>query len=181
MRFISSLLILIICSLCIWLVCMNYYQAIISKIENANIIVVSKQEMQLSLIDYNGDTVFCAPIAAGSAHGNKLKEGDMRTPEGVFTIVDIQNSSRWTHDFNDGKGKITGAYGRYFIRLKVPGHKGIGIHGTHLPESIGSRATEGCIRLHNNDLERLVTLIRPPMAVIITPAAKDECANNNQR
>ena len=167
---------------CTWLACSYYHQKIISKIENANIIVISKQDMQLNLIDYKGDTLLCAPIAAGKAYGNKQKQGDMRTPEGVFKIVDIQNASKWTHDFHDGKGEIEGAYGNYFIRLKIPGHKGIGIHGTHAPESIGSRATEGCIRLSNDDLERLVALIYPPLTVVITPSATDERANlENQK
>jgi hypothetical protein len=33
------------------------------------------------------------------------------------------------------------------------GHQGIGIHGTHDDNSIRTRATEGCIRLKNEDLE----------------------------
>lgn len=133
--------------------------------------------MQLKLINYKGDTLFSAPIATGKAYGNKQEQGDMRTPEGVFKVADIQNASKWTHDFHDGKGEIEGAYGPYFIRLKVPGHKGIGIHGTHAPESIGSRTTEGCIRLNNDDLKQLVSLIYPPQTIIITPAAMDESIN----
>ena len=58
-------------------------------------------------------------------------------------------------------------------RLETPGHKGIGIHGTHDPLSIGTRATEGCIRIKNSELEQLVSLIRVPTTVIITPAVKD--------
>lgn len=163
-----------------WWVCRHYYQGVISKIENANILVISKQDMRLSLISYKGDTLFCAPIAVGKAYGNKRKRGDMRTPEGVFQVVDIQDASHWTHDFGDGKGEIAGAYGNHFIRLAVPGHTGIGIHGTHAPESIGTRATEGCIRLNNDDLERLVELIYPPLTVVITPAAGDERVNEEK-
>ena len=163
-----------------WWVCRHYYQGVISKIENANILVISKQDMRLSLISYKGDTLFCAPIAVGKAYGNKRKRGDMRTPEGVFQVVDIQDASHWTHDFGDGKGEIAGAYGNHFIRLAVPGHTGIGIHGTHAPESIGPRATEGCIRLNNDDLERLVELIYPPLTVVITPAAGDERVNEEK-
>ena len=63
----------------------------------------------------------------------------------------------------------------------VPGHTGIGIHGTHAPESIGTRATEGCIRLNNDDLERLVDLIYPPLSVVITPSARDEGMNTKSK
>lgn len=143
------------------------------QVKNARIILISKQEMKLRLIDYKGNELFCAPVATGKNKGNKQKKGDMRTPEGVFQVSDIQDASGWTHDFGDGKGEISGAYGNHFIRLSVPGQKGIGIHGTHLPESIGTRASEGCIRMHNEDLEQLVKLIYPPLTVVITPAKED--------
>lgn len=148
------------------------------KVQKASIILISKQDMRLRLIDYKGQELFSAPVATGRNPGNKQKQGDMKTPEGVFQVADIQDASEWKHDFGDGKGEISGAYGDYFIRLAVPGHKGIGIHGTHLPESIGTRDSEGCIRLNNEDLKRLVKLIYPPLTVIITPAALDEAVNN---
>lgn len=169
------------CCICTLLGCRYYYNGILSKIENANILVISKQDMQVHLIDYKGNELFSAPVAVGLNYGNKQKQGDMRTPEGVFQVADIQDASSWSHDFNDGKGKIDHAYGDYFIRLAVPGHKGIGIHGTHLPESIGTRASEGCIRLSNTDLERLVSLIYPPLTVIITPSAEDVAANIKEK
>lgn len=151
------------------------------RVENARIILISKQEMKLRLIDYKGNELLCAPIATGKNYGNKQKKGDMCTPEGVFQVSDIQDASGWTHDFCDGKGEISGAYGSHFIRLSVPGQKGIGIHGTHLPESIGTRASEGCIRMNNEDLEQLVKLIVPPLVVVITPAEEDVKANLNTK
>ena len=45
-----------------WWVCRHYYQGVISKIENANIMVISKQDMRLSLISYKGDTLFCESV-----------------------------------------------------------------------------------------------------------------------
>ncbi len=157
--------------------CRHYYLLQLSKIDNASFILISKQEMKLRLIDYKGNELFQAPIAIGENPGNKLRQGDMKTPEGVFQVEDIQKSASWKHDFGDGNGEIEGAYGPYFIRLKVPGHKGIGIHGTHLPESMGQRTTEGCIRLQNVDIERLVSLIYPPLTVVITPSVEDEKIN----
>lgn len=157
------------------------HQQELDKVENARFILISKQEMKLRLIDYKGNELLCAPVATGINAGNKTKVGDMRTPEGVFQVADIQQSADWKHDFKDGKGEISGAYGDYFIRLAVPGHKGIGIHGTHLPESIGTRASEGCIRMKNDDLKRLVKLIYPPMTVVITPAVEDEKVNDKMK
>ncbi len=134
----------------------------------AHRLVVSKRDMRISVCDSQSRVVVSYPIACGKNPGNKQRRGDMRTPEGVFTVVSIHDSSLWAHDFNDGKGLIRGAYGPYFIRLHTPPHKGIGIHGTHDPESIGQHATEGCIRLKNEDIEELVGYVSPGMTVIIT-------------
>lgn len=110
-------------------------------------------------------------IAVGKVPGNKTKSGDMRTPEGAnFTVLQIQNSSSWTHDFKDGKGVIENAYGPWFIRLKC-GWQGIGIHGTHDPASIGTLATEGCVRMNNDDLEKLKSQVGIGMKVVIGPNA----------
>lgn len=93
-------------------------------------------------------------VAVGKNKGDKRRVGDMRTPEGSFTVVQVQDASRWEHDFGDGKGAVAGAYGPWFIRLKT-GWRGIGIHGTHDPASIGTDATEGCVRLLNADVAKL--------------------------
>lgn len=115
-----------------------------------------------SAIDAQGlqacDTIAIFPISCGRGFGNKQKEGDMRTPEGSFRITGIVDSSDWGHDFHDGKGYIRHAYGPWFMRLSSG--RGIGIHGTHDPASMGLRASEGCIRLRNEDLVRLKSLVK---------------------
>ena len=37
--------------------------------------------------------------------------------------------------------------------------KGYGIHGTNAPKSIGKRASHGCIRMRNHDIEELFELV----------------------
>ena len=79
----------------------------------------------------------------------------MRTPESSleepFTICQIQASENWSHDFGDGRGPIK-AYGEWFLRLKT-GFNGIGIHGsTNNESSVPGRASEGCIRLRDEDI-----------------------------
>ena len=78
----------------------------------------------------------------------------------------------------DGLGEIQGAYGPYFIRLRVPSAKGIGIHGTHDNNSLGKRASEGCIRMENAQLEKLVDRLSPQSLVIITPGCADIIADS---
>lgn len=132
------------------------------------LIYISKSEMTLTLYDANGQVVVAYPMACGKNKGHKQKTGDMRTPEGKFSLQQIQDASKWTHDFKDGKGVIKGAYGPCFMRLKT-GFNGIGIHGTHDPKSIGTRATEGCIRLENKNAEALSKKVTVGMTVIIGP------------
>jgi lipoprotein-anchoring transpeptidase ErfK/SrfK len=123
-------------------------------------IVVSKRDQTLSVYDLNtsGDTVMMAqfPCCMGKNKGNKVKRGDMRTPESPngkpFKITMIQDASTWHHDFKDGRGSIK-AYGNWFLRLETPGHKGIGIHGsTNNENTVPGRASEGCIRLLDKDI-----------------------------
>ncbi len=97
----------------------------------------------------------------------------MKTPEGIFSVSEIVDASLWTHDFGDGKGEIEGAYGPYFFRLATPPHTGIGIHGTHNAASIGTRASEGCIRLNNSDLVKLKEYVYLGMPVVVTSSYND--------
>lgn len=143
------------------------------QIANARFIIVDKEQLRLHLMDYQGEEVKSYGICCGKGYGNKEKIGDMRTPEGIFRITDIEEASAWEHDFKDGKGRISGAYGPWFLRLAVPGQKGIGIHGTHKPESIGTRDTEGCIRLENPDIADLKTRVNPGTVVIVLPSLAD--------
>lgn len=151
--------------------------SILASVIASAFIIIDKQEMSLSVYGPQAELLESFPIACGKNYGNKRKSGDMKTPEGVFHISQIQDASSWSHDFKDGKGVIQGAYGPYFFRIDTPGHKGIGIHGTHDPESIGTRATEGCIRLKNEDLRKLRPHIKVGLPVIILPSDSDREAD----
>ncbi len=131
------------------------------------LIYVSKVDMTLTLADSSGSVVKVYPMACGRNIGPKRVKGDLKTPEGVFSLQQIQDASSWGHNFNDGKGYIQHAYGPWFLRLLTPGFGGIGIHGTHAPESIGTRATEGCIRLENSNVADLHDRVTLGMTVII--------------
>jgi len=151
----------------------GWYKKKTEKIENSKFVIISKHEMQLYVYDYKGKQLSSFPIACGENYGQKGIVGDRKTPEGVFRVSQIQNSSSWSHDFNDGKGEIQGAYGPWFIRLDTPGHKGIGIHGTHDPYSLNTRSTEGCIRISNENVSKLAKMVKRNTVVVITPSGSD--------
>lgn len=150
------------------------------KIKNSTFVIIDKNSMKLSQYNFKGELLQQSAIATGKNYGNKSKIGDLKTPEGIFHISEVVDASDWKHDFKDDSlGEIAGAYGSYFIRLDVPGQKGIGIHGTHDNNSLGTRASEGCIRLKNEDLEQLVKHISTSSIVIITPGIPDVVANSD--
>ena len=132
-------------------------------------IVVSKKALQLYVINEKNDTLFQRPIACGVNLGNKTMIGDKKTPEGEFKIKYMYDATSWKHDFGDGQGMREGAYGPLFFRLNVPGFNDIGIHGTIFPESIGTRSSEGCIRMRNEDIKALYKYCYLGMTVIIEP------------
>lgn len=132
-----------------------------------NRVVVSKKEFKLIVLNSESDTLCCYKCATGLNPGNKKRVGDKKTPEGKFIISSIENSEHQIHDFKDGAGPRTNAYGPYFIRLKTQGWSGIGIHGTCFPETIGTRSSEGCIRLNNEDVSDLIRYVNIGTEVII--------------
>lgn len=78
---------------------------------------------------------------------------DTPTPLGVFTI-----NSRFS-------GEMCG-FGTCFLGLNVPWGN-YGIHGTNKPESIGSNASHGCIRMRVKDAEEVYATVPNGTRVVI--------------
>ena len=145
-------------------------------------IVISKKDFYLYVYEPQGqDTVLLAryDCALSLIKGNKRMKGDMKTPSctmsNPFRISQIVNASTWRHDFGDGRGNIL-AYGAWFLRLVTPGHSGIGIHGsTNNRQSVPGRASEGCIRLKDEDIKDLKTYyVTQNMKVIVKDESVDD-------
>lgn len=125
-------------------------------------IVIDKPAFRLYVLENERDTVASFPVALGINYGNKERNGDNRTPDGTFSIRSIEDSSGWGGDASGSD------YGPWFMRLSGRWNH-VGIHGTNRPESIGTRASLGCIRLHNEDLLKLKQLVAVGTKIIITP------------
>jgi lipoprotein-anchoring transpeptidase ErfK/SrfK len=131
-------------------------------------IIIAKSKFTLDTYNDKNELIKTYKVAIGKNPGDKQRKGDMRTPIGDFKIVQIQDSKSWKYDFpDDNLGPIDGAYGPWFVRLKTPKWTGIGIHGTHDPKSIGTRASTGCIRLRNEDIIELKNMLKIGIPVII--------------
>lgn len=74
------------------------------------------------------------------------------TPVGVFEVVN--------KEIDPG-----GPYGTRWLGLSA---KGYGIHGTNNPASIGTAASNGCIRMYNEDIEALfdITAVGTPVRIL---------------
>lgn len=73
-------------------------------------------------------------------------------------------------------------FGSRWMHLSIPW--GVyGIHGTNKPWSIGTRASGGCIRMHNKDVEDLYTLVSigTPVSIYGAPALTGEALVNGSR
>lgn len=127
---------------------------------NPPTIVVRKSDYVLELLTSEGVERF--PVAIGSNPDGRDKEapGDCRTPEGTFEIVSVEDSTDWEREGER-------VYGPFFLRIGCPPWEGIGIHGTNEPETIGGKATRGCIRMRNEDLLRLVSLVGAGTKIVI--------------
>lgn len=150
-----------------------------NRMNGLHFIIVDKQKLMLSIFNNEGEILRKFPVSVGTGYGNKVKKGDMKTPEGIFTVQEIADAHDWEYDFLDSLGPIKGAYGPWFIRLNVPGQKGIGLHGTHDSSTIGERISHGCIRMKNIDIMYLKSIVKMGSPVIIMPGLKDYEADLN--
>lgn len=80
------------------------------------------------------------------------------TPEGTFTMVVKINKPGWK---NIPGGHPDNPLGDKWMGLSVNGDNGrtYGIHGTNKPESIGTHASSGCVRMLKDDLIELYNTI----------------------
>jgi lipoprotein-anchoring transpeptidase ErfK/SrfK len=118
-------------------------------------VVIHKTLGILDLVDSAGRTVVQYPVSIGANPdlADKLASGDRRTPEGLYRISGVSDSSGWEFE-----GEL--AYGPWFFALATPPWTGYAIHGTNEPYLIGAPASHGCIRLDNRNLLVLKKVLR---------------------
>jgi L,D-transpeptidase ErfK/SrfK len=111
-------------------------------------VVVSIPDRKLALLE-NDRIVSIYPVAVGAPVSP--------SPVGTFSVVTRVSNPAY---YKPGKVVSPGArnpIGTRWIGLSV---KGYGIHGTDAPRSIGFAKSHGCIRLRNDDVERLFEQLR---------------------
>lgn len=112
-------------------------------------IEVNKKTNQLTLYR-NGAVAKIYPVATGRTPS--------LTPEGTFTIKNKINKPGWR---GIPGGDPSNPLGERWLGLQVNGDNGrtYGIHGTNRPESIGTHASNGCIRMYNKNVIELYNTV----------------------
>ncbi len=107
-------------------------------------IIIDLSDRQLYLLD--GNTV---------VRGFPVGIGRMltQTPSGEFTIINKQ-------------AHPGGPFGAFWMGLSKPHY---GIHGTNDPASIGRLVSHGCVRMYNEDVLLLQSLVPVGTRVTIRP------------
>jgi LysM repeat protein len=121
-------------------------------------ILIFKQDFEI-LTFYGGCLLRALDCATGK---------DGKTPEGEFVIGTKLVNPDWYAP--DGRvyrfGTKENVLGTRWLAFKnTAEHQGFGIHGTSFPESIGTEASMGCIRLRNADVQDLYDLV-PPGSIV---------------
>lgn len=122
-------------------------------------IEVRKSECAAYLL-YDGDILRKYRVGIGS--------GDL-TPEGTFRIANRLPNPDW---WKDGKripfGDPENILGTRWLGFERPYQK-YAVHGTAMPESIGKKVSNGCIRMLNKDVEEVYDFTPPGAVVVILP------------
>ncbi|HTL89244.1 MAG TPA: L,D-transpeptidase [Leptolyngbya sp.] len=93
------------------------------------------------------------------------------TPVGTYTVRQKIRNPAWVHPLKSGEtipgGDPENPLGRFWIGFWTDGKNWIGFHGTPNPESVGTAASHGCIRMYNRDVEELFTKVSLGTEVIV--------------
>ncbi len=139
-----------------------------------NGIVINVAELRLYYFSPNGDYVATYPVALGREKwrtpvGNtsivrKKKDPSWRVPASIRKHL-LAKGERLPAVVPPGEDNPLGKYALYL------GKSGYLIHGTNAPDSIGRLVSSGCIRMYNQDVEKLFYTVKvgTPVHIIHYP------------
>jgi len=120
----------------------------VNPLRGTRVVVVSLADRKLAVTE-SGSVIAKFDVAVGASVSP--------SPTGEFTIVSHIANPTYYHSGTVIPSGKDNPVGTRWVGLSK---KGYGIHGTNVPRSIGHAASHGCIRLRNQDMEKLFTLLR---------------------
>lgn len=144
------------------------------------ILLAQKKQSEISLLQKDGNDyklIVKNSVIVGENPGDKFTEGDKRTPEGTYELVEKKSEV----DRFYGPFALVTSYPNIFDKSLNKDGSGIWIHG--MPYDTGrEKFTKGCIALDNLELEKLEKNLQIDKTVLITSneelkkSSKDEIA-----
>lgn len=145
-----------------------------------SVLLVDKSRQRLLVLNSNAPSqiqiVDTFRITTGKVDGNKEKEGDQKTPEGIYRIVSVIPGEQLTPKY--GPVAFVLDYPNLADQIQNRNGSNIWIHGRD--EAIVDRQTEGCISLENCKLLQLADYItlQQTMVIIIDSLYHNSRAND---
>ncbi len=134
--------------------------------EGGYLIVVEKDRHVLTVYDHSLRPVSTYRVTTGKKEGDKRREGDLKTPEGIYFFTEHIDGRRLHRRY--GVGALVMDYPNPFDRLKGKGGYGIWLHATDEPERINiPRDTRGCVVTTDEDFLRIKAIVRPGVTPIV--------------
>lgn len=135
---------------------------------NSTVLVVDKTERQLYIYqEKNGkislDQKFTVDIGKGM--GKKEKRGDLKTPEGIYFLVNTKTQPEIPFG-TYGKLAFISDFPNPFDKLDQKTGDGIWLHG--VPDNVSlERGSRGCVVVRNSTLDYLKTLVTTGTTALI--------------
>lgn len=126
------------------------------RVLNGTFSIFVDKSQNILILKYNGNVVKTYSVSTGSNNC---------TPVGTFKITTKLVDPVW---YRDGKAipptSPENILGTRWLGFDLPGY---GIHGTVAPQDIGKQVTEGCVRMRNEEVEELYSLMPLGVEVVI--------------
>ncbi|MGA1749694.1 MAG: L,D-transpeptidase family protein, partial [bacterium] len=146
---------------------------LLSENPDLTFLLVDKKDCQISV--YRGypkwEMIAAYPCTTGKVPGDKFKEGDLKTPTGIYWFTDVWSEKDLIGMYGPREAKPYGAgafplnYPNLMDRLfhNKTGY-GIWLHGTEGDQPI---PTEGCVSVSNENFLEIAQYIQLPNTLIL--------------
>jgi murein L,D-transpeptidase YafK len=136
--------------------------------------VVDKSTNTLYIVEVKDDVptiIDQTSVLIGGGKGDKMKTGDLKTPEGVYFITGYLSPEWLRRSYGNvaddyGTGAFPLNYPNFFDRISGKTGSGIWIHGKRVDRK--EQDTRGCVALENDVLESYKKYLKAGVPVVIT-------------
>ncbi len=146
--------------------------------EEALVLLVNKMSLKAKLLTWPspgqpGKMLGEFRVAIGKAEGDKQKEGDNKTPEGIYFTEKIIPGYKLPSKY--GANAIPLNFPNPIDRLKGKTGHGIWLHGVENNTRIEqAMITEGCVAFYNEDISALAKILTPKQSIVIITSSSSQ-------